>query len=163
MKLLGEAMRTAPDTAQQETLDAVLDVAEAWERGDIDVAGVRSSCTGHDRVVAMRVAALGSADKRLLVALADVLVGAEKESFDSEHGVVGMSEVYDGAAKAMTNHEGRRVFVWPMFMMDGVAAYPRVDLPPGEKRRGVEEAALVGYREYRKQKRGDRGEGGWRR
>ncbi len=154
MKFLGEAMHTAPNAEQAETLATVLELAVAWQRGAVDLAGVRSACSGHDRFVAIRCADLGSEDKRVIMALVDALVDADTSVIDSSHGIVHMSEVYEGGAKAVTNHEGKRVYAWPMFSMDGEPVYPLVELPPGEERRTREEAKMLAYREYRKARRG---------
>jgi hypothetical protein len=153
MKLLGEMMRREPDAQEREALGHVLDVALGWQRGELSTESAMRQCSPRDRYQAMRFADLGSAGKQALMALVDAILDQDKAAFQSEHGTVLMTEVYEGRAKSMSNWEGRRVFVWPMFSKDGVPFFPRVDLEPGEKRREIEEAALLSYREYRKAKK----------
>lgn len=159
MKSIGEIMRgREPTIEERATLNHVVEIAEAWQAGEVDIRSAAQLCSQHDRFQAIRFADLGSPQKHTLRAFVDAILATRKDIFDSPHGIIGMNEVYDGGAKAVTNWEGKRVFVWPMFGMDGVSTYPRVDLPPGEERRHIEEAALLGYRDYRKKKRAERGE-----
>jgi hypothetical protein len=154
MKSLGEMMRTRePNPEEKEALGHVLDIALAWQRGELSTESAMRQCTPRDRYQAMRFADLGSTDKLALMALVDAILATDKAAFSTDHGTVLMVEVYAGGAKAMTNWEGKRVFVWPIFEKDGVPFFPRVDLEPGEKRREIEEAALLSYREYRKAKK----------
>lgn len=54
----------------------------------------------------------------------------------------------------MTNYEGKRVWVAPLFQMRGEWYYPPVHLPPGDDRRAREAALNASYNEYRRGKKG---------
>jgi hypothetical protein len=63
-----------PEEDERDTLRAVLEIAQAWDAGALPLAGVRSSCTGHDRWTAMRFAGVHNPQKTLLLRLACALV-----------------------------------------------------------------------------------------
>jgi len=54
----------------------------------------------------------------------------------------------------MTNYEGKRVWVSPLYSMDGEWFYPPVHIPPGDERRKHEAAMNLAYTEYRRKKKG---------
>lgn len=159
MRRLGETMTRAPKTdAERETLRHVVELAHAWRGGDIDLAGVKRQCTGRERFQGMRFAEIGGADKRVLIELAEALVAGAPGAFPFAHGLLVEEELFEaGGAKAMTNRDGKRVYVWRIHSIEGDAYFPRVDLPPGEERRKHEEAASAAYRLYRDEKRKQRG------
>lgn len=153
MKLLGEAMHRSPTFEEAQTLRHVVELAQAWKRGDLPLESVRAQCTGFERWQAMRFAELGSSDKRALMALLDALVAEDKAVFSTPQGLIHMYEVYEGGAKAVTTHDGRRAFVWPMFEMDGQKAWPRYEMPRDMERFQKEDDMIGAYRDYRKAKR----------
>ena len=164
MKHIAEYMRRDPNPDEIAVLDDVLEVARAWERGELPLAGVKTACSGYERWQAMRFAVLGSTDKRTLMALSEALVASDPTGFDTPHGWMGMGEVFAAQAKATTNHEGKRVYLWPMHWTNGEAQFPLAHLPPGEERRTREEAATAAYHAYRKAKAGSpRTAKGWER
>ena len=61
-------------------------------------------------------------------------------------------DLHAAGAKEMTNWEGRRVIVFPLFWMDGAPHYPPVHLEPGEQRRAREAEMNAAYSAYRKAK-----------
>jgi hypothetical protein len=61
-------------------------------------------------------------------------------------------DLHAAGAKEMTNWEGHRVIVFPLFWMHGEPHYPPVHLEPGEKRREREAEMNVAYSAYRRAK-----------
>lgn len=75
MKHISEIVAGREPTAEELTNRAdVLEIAQAWESGGLDLRGVRSACSGHDRWRAMRFVGTHNADKDLLLHLAGALV-----------------------------------------------------------------------------------------
>lgn len=66
-------------------------------------------------------------------------------------------------ARELTNWEGKRVLVFPLFWMHGEPHYPPVHSEPGEKRRAEEKAMNARYDAYRDEQRKQRGSSSGRR
>jgi hypothetical protein len=62
------------------------------------------------------------------------------------------ADLHAAGAKEMTNWEGRRVIVFPLFWMHGEPHYPPVHLEPGEQRRVREAEMNAAYSAYRRDK-----------
>jgi hypothetical protein len=157
MKHLGEMMHREPNDDEREAMLAVVEIAEAWQRHDLTLSSVRTLCTGRDRYQAMRFAPLGSAEKRLVMALVDALVAQDEQCLVTGHGLVNRQEVEQDGVKEVMTSKGRRAWVWPMHWMYGEPVYPRYDLPQGEERREKEEALRSRYKQYRDEQHKGRG------
>jgi hypothetical protein len=153
LKHISEFMREEPSDEEREALSYVIEAARAWKAGDLTLDGVRGYCSGLDRNRAMRGAEMASDDKKLLIALTDALVYQDdsRRGFMSKHGHISHEEMNQGAAQ-FTNWEGKVVWVWPLFWMNGQPHYPPVHIEPGEKRREEEAAMSARYSAYRKAK-----------
>jgi hypothetical protein len=66
-------------------------------------------------------------------------------------------------AREVTNWEGKRVLVFPLFWVRGEPHYPPVHLEPGEKRRAEEKSMNAFYDAYRDEKKKQRGSPAGRR
>lgn len=66
-------------------------------------------------------------------------------------------ERHELGAAEMTNWEGRRVLIFPLFWMRGEPHYPPVHIEPGEKRREEERKMMAAYNAYRDEKKKQRG------
>ena len=64
MRLLGELMRRDPTPDEREAMEHVVEVAMAWQRGELALRAVVDLCSGYERWQAMRFADLGSDGKR---------------------------------------------------------------------------------------------------
>jgi hypothetical protein len=109
MKSIAEIVaHREPTEDERENLVAVLEIARAWEAGQLPLAGVRSSCSGHDRWRAMRFAGVGNAEKHLLMRLADALV-ADIGDVIAKHGLFTQEDLQDAGALIHADFYGRRI------------------------------------------------------
>lgn len=146
-------MQHEPNPEECEVLAHVLEAARAWKAGELTLDGFRGYVSGLDHYRAVRSAEMGSEDKKLLIALTDALVYQDdaRRGFVSQDGYVSHEEMNQGA-KQFVNWEGKTVWVWPLFWMNGVPYYPPVHIRPGEDRRDKEAAMNQEYSDYRKKK-----------
>lgn len=156
MKAIGAILEPSrqPTADESEAIGHVLEIASAWRSGLLDIAGVRSVCSGYERWQAMRFSPAGSDARALLVELLDALVLSDASGFQSHRGWVLMEEEVFGKANARTDVNGARVWVWPMHSMHGEAVYPLNELPRDMRRVERHHAATMVYVEYRRKKRG---------
>src|SRR4051812_40367905 len=135
----------------------VIEIAEAWKRGELSLSSVRTLCTGPERYAGMRFAPLRSPEKRAVMAMVEALVAQDDISVPCGHGIIDADEIRQDGVKLVTTWKGERAHVWPMCWMNGEPYYPRYDVSYGEQRRTAEEAIRLAYKQYRSQRRGQRG------
>lgn len=153
MQRVGDLLTAREPTAEEAAvLRDVVEVAEAWQSGGIDLFGVRTVTSGYERWQAMRFAATGSDQKRAVLALVNALVEDDPTGIVTPFGVMGLEEMHAPGVKRTTNHAGQRVYVWPLASIEGDAVYPRTDLAPGEERRAEDTRAVQAYEAYRKRR-----------
>ena len=157
MQRLGDLLHQEPDAAQREVLNHVLDVALAWRRGELGLDAVNGLCSGYERWQAMRFADQTSEGYAALRALVDQCVLSSRGILRTNHGIVLGAELHHDGVKQTTNWAGKRVFVWPLYWMDGEPYYPPVHLPPGEERREIERVMNLTYEAYWKAKKAKEG------
>jgi hypothetical protein len=179
MKPIGQFLHREPDAAQAELLAHVVELARAWERGDLGLDSLRAQCSGFDRFQALRFAGLDGEDADLLRRLVGALVADDEGDgraapvapsvaatarlmMHSENaaGAIGQSNVAidvtllgDAGYVSMTNYRGVRVWVSPLVWIHGEPIYPPVHLPPGEERRMAEAAIHARYEAYRRDRK----------
>jgi hypothetical protein len=105
---LQRAREATPENA--DTTAAVVELAEAWARGDIPLAGVRTACTGYDRFVAMNHAKAQVRD------LLDALVVDQDRTEGSartKHGRFTREDLHQAQARVTVDSRGRRVLSFP--------------------------------------------------
>lgn len=146
MKLLADLMIKRPNGEQREAYELVLDVARRWKAGEFPIAGARSACTGYDRWIAVRVAKHKSPEKKLLMRMLDALVDAQADMIQTDHGLMDRDDLHRYGARAMTNWEGKRVYVFPMAYIGNEPKYPPVHLAPGDERTEKEAAIRAAAR-----------------
>jgi hypothetical protein len=105
------AKESTPENAATTT--HVLELACGWEAGTLPMPGVRTSCTGYDRFVAINHAT--GPDTVLLMALLDALVADQDGrdgSVQTKHGRFTQGDIrqYGGL---LLERNGRPVLVWP--------------------------------------------------
>lgn len=61
------------------------------------------------------------------------------------------ADLHGAGARQMTNWEGKRVIVFPLFWMHGEPQYPPVHLEPGDDRREREREMNATYSAYRRE------------
>jgi hypothetical protein len=109
MKTIADIVAGREPTADEtENLVDVIEIARAWEAGGLDLRGVRSACSGHDRWRAMRFAGVGNADKHLLMRLADALV-ADIGDVITKQGLFTQDDLREHGAWVHPDANGRRV------------------------------------------------------
>ncbi len=153
MKRLGDVLHQDPTPAQAEAMHHVLDLALAWVDGQLDLAAVRTLCSGFERYQAMRFADQKSAGYQALREMVEALVADDQSVIPTRHGLVLGMERYDPGVKEVTNYRGERVVIWPLCWMNEEPQYPPVHLAPGEERREIERAIQSRYDAYRKEKK----------
>lgn len=81
-----DAREATPENA--EITERVLELAQAWQAGDIPAAGVFSLCTGRERFIALNHLGKGSAEKLLLLELIEALCGYvdDGKAWQTKHG-----------------------------------------------------------------------------
>jgi hypothetical protein len=107
-----------PTSEEQENLTDVVEIARAWELGALDLRGVRSACSGHDRWRAMRFAGVGNADKHLLMRLADALC-ADLGDMDTKQGTFQQRDLREHGAWVHPDPHGRRIIRFKTIDNDG--------------------------------------------
>jgi hypothetical protein len=155
MKRLGDALREGNDPTPEQiaTRDHVLEIALAWQAGDLGMDGVRDLCSGFERWQAVRFADPSHEGYAALLRMIDLMVAGDSGILHTNHGIVVSEELHQGHVLATTNADGKRVWVWPMCFIHGEPLYPPVHLPHGEERRRIEEAIMARYEAYRDEKK----------
>jgi hypothetical protein len=166
MKKLGEMLpRRQPRPDELQAIADVIVIAHQWARGECTLQDVRDSCSGYHRWLANCCVSLSAADGRavqdLTTALADDDDLRDGKTINLNAGSTMQPPLYLSREQIgqlgyvqMTNHQGRRVWVSPLYGMRDEWHYPLVHLPPGEERREREAAMVAAYHEYRRGKKG---------
>lgn len=123
MKTIAEIVAgREPTTDEERNLADVLEIARAWEAGGLNLRGVRSACSGHDRWRAMRFAGVGNADKYLLMRLADALV-ADIGDIDTKQGAFQQRDLTEHGAWIHPDANGKRVIQFKSLDDQGRACF----------------------------------------
>jgi hypothetical protein len=109
VKTIGEIVTgREPSATEAGTLAHVLEVARAWERGDLPLAGVRSTSSGYERWTAIRFAGIGNPDKVLLMRLQEALV-RDAGDVMTKQGLFTQDDLREAGAWIHPDDNGRRV------------------------------------------------------
>jgi len=159
--------RQATPDEMQYVADIIV-MAHQWLRGEVTLQDIRDSSSGYHRWLAACCVILDVRDKEALMDLTKAL--ADDDDLHSGKTIninegnpiqpplyLSREELGRMGYQQMTNHQGRRVWVSPLFQMHGEWFYPPVHLPPGENRRQQEAAMNAQYNEYRAAKKKGRG------
>lgn len=156
MQAIGEVLSArGPNEDEAATRAFVYELAHAWMRGKIDLAGVRSASTGKDRFTAVRFSSPGE-DKDTLLLLIDALIAQDESELDTDHGRIKRDILHIHQYVKMKQHDGSWAWTSPLHTMHGIPVYPDTTLPPGEQKRAAADAKERVYREYMRKKREDR-------
>jgi hypothetical protein len=161
-------MRRDPRTpAEENLLFRVTSVALAWQLGDLTLDQARTECTDHERFQAMRFASIGSADKHAIQELVDAICRQDDgdTSFDAKMNInagdpaqpplyLSRRELAEMGYVMMTDSQGLRVWVSPLYSQDGEWFYGPTNVPPGDEKRKRESAMNAAYTDYRRKKHG---------
>jgi hypothetical protein len=101
---LQRAREATPENA--ETTAAVVEIAEAWQRGEMPLAAARRACTGHDRFVAM------NHEKARVMPLIDALARDQDEregAIMTKHGLFTRADIESARGSITHDCNGRRV------------------------------------------------------
>jgi hypothetical protein len=166
MKKLGEMLpRRQPRPDELQYITDVVVIAHQWLRDECTLQDVRESCGGYHRWLALCCVSLPKEDhlavRDLTTALADDDDLRDGKKININAGNPTQPPLYmslDDLGRLgyvqMTNHQGRRTWVSPLYSMHGEWFYPLVHLPPGEERRVREAAMNADYNAYRAKKKG---------
>lgn len=76
---VNHATTANPDRDTEAIRNHVLELARAWERGQLPLRALRDLCTPQERFVTMGMTRTGTTDRQCMVRLVDALLGIENE------------------------------------------------------------------------------------
>jgi hypothetical protein len=113
MERLTARYEREPTEDEREKVDHVVELARAWEAGELPLESVRIQSTGYDRNVAVRTTGVGTPEKLLINRLLDALV-ADQNLYETKQGAFEEQDLREDQARKLRDALGRRVIQFPV-------------------------------------------------